>query len=78
MADAKNIWKKAKDSHQYLTTKKQSKVKSGDAMPEDCDVELFEDDAHELRNNLAFLDEGASSSLRETYSLGGDSPLQTT
>lgn len=75
VAEAKNLWKKARDTHRYLAqkAKSSSKTKSGDAAPEECDEEQHEEsEVQELREEMAFLDENVSSSLRQTVSLGGE------
>lgn len=77
VAEAKTLWKKAKDAHRYFALKKgkQQKTKSGDAAPEldEDDAEPFDDDM--MDDELNFLDETSSTNYRQTFSVGGESTI---
>ncbi|XP_053696478.1 uncharacterized protein LOC128743825 [Sabethes cyaneus] len=76
VAEARALWKKARDAHRYLTRKARNfpKAKSGQAAPEEDDEEEEEEEQYvqELREEMAFLDDNTAYRHLQTASLGGD------
>lgn len=69
------MWKKAKDTHRYIQSKKGKgqKTKSGDAAPDFEDDNAMEEEPPD--DDLVFLDDHASSKFRDTASIGGSSTI---
>lgn len=75
VCEAKDIWKKAKDTHRYFSTKPRNQAKSGAAAPDDPEIELADDESQCLLDEMAFIDESAAAKHRQTVSLGGFTPI---